>query len=186
MRQRSLRRIVAVAAWLGAAAVARAAEPEILLTRHPDKTYEVTGLFTVDASTTVVWDVLSDYDHIPSFVSSMRSSRIRETRGDGTVLVEQKAVGDMFFLTKTMRILLEVRRTPGRIDFTDVAGGDFTRYDGDWEARRTPEGVGVSYHLLARPDFSAPSFLMGRAMKRGARRLLDQVRAEIIRRELAR
>ncbi len=168
------------------AAGARAAETEVSLTRLPDKTYEVSGSFTVDASTDIVWGVLTDYEHIPTFVSSMRSSRVRETRADGTLVVEQEAVGGMFFLAKTVRILLEVRRGGDRVQFTDVGRGDFRLYDGSWEVRRALEGVGVTYHLLARPRFPAPSFLMSRAMKRGARALLDQVRAEIVRREPAR
>jgi hypothetical protein len=174
-----------LAALIGAVSCVFAAETEVRLTRRPYKTYEISGLFTVDASTTIVWGVLTDYAHIPSFVSSMRSSRVSETRPDGSLLVDQKAVGDMFFLSRTMHILLEVRRSSDSLHFTDIGREDFRAYDGDWEARRTAEGVSVSYDLRARPKFFAPSFLMGRAMKRGARNLLDQVRAEIVRRERA-
>lgn len=183
-------RAAALAAVLAAAAAAaRASDTEVTLTRHADKTYEISGLFTVDASTDVVWSVLTDYEKIPSFVTSMRSSRIEESRSDGTKIVSQKAVGDMFFLSKTMRILLQVRRFPGspdRLRFTDVGHQDFRTYDGDWEVRPITVGAGVSYHLLVEPGFPAPSFLMLRAMRNGARKLLDQVRAEIIRRELSR
>lgn len=195
MKYRTLRRFLRLrtaalaAALLGAAGAARASDTEVTLTRHPDKTYEISGLFTVDASTDIVWDVLTDYDKIPSFVSSMRSSRVEESRPDGTKIVAQKAVGDMFFLSKTMRILLQVRRSPDapeRLRFTDVGHQDFRTYDGDWEVRPITVGAGVSYHLLVEPSFPAPSFLMLRAMRNGARKLLDQVRAEIIRRELSR
>jgi hypothetical protein len=140
----------------------------------------------VDASTAAVWDVLTDYGHIPAFVSSMRSSRVRETREDGSVLVEQKAVGDMFFLSKSMSILLEVRRSSDTLRFTDVGREDFWIYEGGWDVSPTPDGAHVAYHLLAQPDFIAPSFFMSRAMKRGVRNLLDQVRKEIVRREPAR
>jgi uncharacterized protein YndB with AHSA1/START domain len=180
------RHAVILAALIGAVSSACAAETEVHLLRRPDKVYEVSGLFTVNASTAVVWDVLTDYEHIPAFVSSMRSSRVRETRGDGSLLVEQKAVGDMFFVSRTMHLLLEVHRSPERLQFTDIGREDFWIYDGDWEVRQTTEGAGVAYHLLAQPDFIAPSFLMGHAMKRGVRGLLDQVRAEIARRELLR
>jgi uncharacterized protein YndB with AHSA1/START domain len=183
MDSRTVRRASMLAALVGAASLALGAETNVVLTRHPDKTYEVSGYFTVDASTAAVWDVLTDYEHIPSFVPSMRSSRVRETRGDGSLLVEQNAVGGMFFLTKKVRIMLEVRRGPERLRFTDVGREDFRSYDGDWEVRRLTEGSSVAYHLLVEPNFLAPSFFMGRAMKRGARDLLDQVRAEIVRRE---
>lgn len=178
---------VLAAALLGAATAAFGSDVEVTLMRRADKTYEVSGLFTVDASTSVVWDVLTDYERIPSFVSSMRASRVEESRRDGSMLVSQRAVGDMFFLSKTMRILLEVRRGPEqRLRFTDVGHQDFRTYDGDWEVRPITVGAGVSYHLLVEPSFAAPSFIMIRAMKKGAGKLLEQVRAEIIRRELAR
>ena len=173
-----------LAALIGLAAAAFAAETEVRLERHPDATYEITGLFTVDASTTVVWGVLTDYERIPAFVSSMRSSRVREARADGTLVVEQRAVGGMFFLSKTLRTRLEVRRSPERLRFTDVGHEDFRSYDGDWEVRPITAGAGVTYHLLVEPGFGAPSFIMNRAMKRDARKLLDEVRAEIVRREL--
>jgi carbon monoxide dehydrogenase subunit G len=168
-----------------AASGALAAQTEVRVTRRPDKAYVVSGTFTVDASTAIVWGVLTDYDRIPSFVSSMRSSRVRETHADGSLLVEQEAVGDMLFLSRTMRVLLAVRRSPGKVHFTDVGRKDFTMYDGDWEARRTSAGTAVSYRLLAAPRFLAPAFIASRAMKRGAQDLLDQVRAEIVRREPA-
>ena len=165
---------------------ARACETEVSLTRGADKAYEVSGLFTVSASTDVVWGVLTDYEEIPSFVSSMRSSRVQETRPDGTSLVAQKAVGDMFFLSKTMRILLEVRRTPEVLRFVDVGHEDFRSYEGNWEARPTAEGSGVAYHLRAQPGFAAPSFFLVCVLCFGVCLLIDQVRAEIVRRELAR
>lgn len=174
-----------LAALIGSVSCAVAAETEVALTRRPDKTYVVSGLFTVDASPAVVWDVLTDYDRMPSFVSSMRGSRVTETRADGSVLVEQEAVGDMFFLSRTMHILLEVRRSSDSLHFADVGHADFRSYEGDWEARRTAAGVSVTYDLRARPKFYAPAFLMSGAMKRGARKLLDEVRAEILRRDHA-
>jgi uncharacterized protein YndB with AHSA1/START domain len=175
-----------LAALIGTASCALAAKTVVRLTRRPDKHYDVSGVFSVDASSAVVWSVLTDYDHIPSFVSSMRSSRVAETRPDGSVLVEQGAVGDMFFLTRTMHILLDVRRSSDALHFADIAHEDFKSYDGDWGVLRTGEGTTVTYELRAQPNFFAPSLLMGRAMKRGVRVLLDQVRAEIARRALAR
>ncbi|MFI5349138.1 MAG: SRPBCC family protein [Elusimicrobiota bacterium] len=140
----------------------------------------------MNASTPMVWSVLTDYDRIPKFVASMRASRVREILADGSLIVEQKAVGRMFFLSKTMRLVLDVRRTPGSLRFTDTGHQDFQVYDGDWEVRPITAGTSVTYHLLVEPRFSMPSFFAGRAMKRGAQRLLEQVRAEIVRREGAR
>jgi len=113
----------------------------------------------------------------------MRSSRVRETLPDGALLVEQKAVGGMFFLTRTVTILLEVRREDSSLSFEDVGRESFWRYEGEWRTEPTQEGAHVTYRLIAQPDFIAPSMLMSRALKRGASELLAQVRAEILRRD---
>lgn len=168
-------------AW--AAPAARADAVDVRLRRNPDKTYEVRGQFGVRASTGAVWGVLADYEGIPSFVSSMRSSRVLEARADGKVLVAQEAVGGFIFVSKTLRVLLEVRRGPDTMDFVDVGREDFRSYSGNWETQATPDGTLVSYRLLADPRFPAPGFVMKGVMRRGALNLLEQVRGEIIRRE---
>lgn len=169
-------------ALAASASAARADEVSVRLRRNADKTYEVTGQFDAAASTTAVWSVLADYEGIPGFVYSMRSSRVKEVRADGTVLLDQEAVGGLFFISRKVRVLLEVRRAPGRLDFMDVGGEDFFSYSGHWETQATPGGTLVTYHLLAEPRFPAPSFVMKGVMRRGARNLLEQVRDEILRR----
>lgn len=167
------------------AAGAHAVDPdgiEVGLTQRPDDAYEVEGTFAVDASSASVLDVLGDYERIPEFVPSMRLSHVRETRPDGVVVVEQEAVGRMFFLHRTVHVLLEIRRTPAGLSFNDSAHKDFWIYNGDWEAVPAAGGTRVGYRLLAQPDFPAPSFMLKGAMRRGARDLLAQVRAEILRR----
>lgn len=162
----------------------RAGAADVELVRRPDRAYEVDGHFNVSTSTGVVWDVITDYEGIPLFVRSMKTSRVREARSDGSLLVEQTAVGSMFFLSKTLKVLLLVRRGPESLVFTDVGRDDFWIYDGAWKVRPQADGGGVrvDYHLLAQPDFLAPSFFLSRAMRRGVSELLDQVRAEMTRR----
>ena len=167
---------------VGGAARAAAAETEVRVSRLPGKTYEVHGAFEVAASSSAVLDVLTDYEGIPAFVSSMKESRVRETRADGSILVEQKATVGVFLLKRTVTILLEVRRGPQSLRFEDVGRESFWRYEGGWRTEETADGMKVTYHLIAQPDFVAPSMVMSRAMKRGARDLLNEVRAEIVRR----
>lgn len=178
-----MRLLAAAGLLLVLAAPCAADQTRVSLSRLPGKAYELHGEFDVPASSGAVWSVLTDYEAIPGFVASMRSSRVRETRADGSVLVEQKASGGMFFLTRTVTILLEVRRGGETLEFEDVGRESFWRYEGAWSTRRGPEGTKVSYRLLAQPDFVAPPLVMGRAMRRGARELLGAVRAEIVRRE---
>lgn len=153
--------------------------------RRDDGLFAIDGRFSVCASTAAAWSVITDYAGIPTFVTSMKKSRVTGALSDGTLIVEQTAVGRMFLISKTLHVKLEVRRDPGRMTFEDVGRADFWIYSGSWSVHAAPDGCEVRYRLLAQPDFPAPGFLLGGAMRRGARELLDQVRAEIQRRAAA-
>jgi carbon monoxide dehydrogenase subunit G len=152
------------------------------ITRAPDKSYEVEGSFKVKAPAAAVWAVLTDYDRIGGFVKAMRSSRVVASRVDGTTVVEQEAVGGVLIFSRTVKVVLEIRREPGRLAFVDVGREDFWDYSGSWSVTERGDESEVVYRLSATPDFTVPPFLMRSGMKKGAGELLDQVREEIVRR----
>src|SRR5689334_2976504 len=51
--------------------------------------YQVRGAFTTTVPARIVWDVLTDYAHIGSFVQSVKKSSV-EPRDAGRVLVRQE------------------------------------------------------------------------------------------------
>src|SRR5438132_22922 len=98
---------------------------------HGPEGFEVDGRFRVAAPPEVVWAVLTDYEAIPKFVSSMHESRIRERSADRLV-VEQVAVARLFLFKRQLRTTLEVREAPpGLIRFEDIQHQDFERYQGE-------------------------------------------------------
>ena len=138
-----------------------------------------TKSFTAAVSSAVAWNVLTDYDHLQAFVTSMRSSRVR-SRGDGFLMVEQESVGKALLFKRTFRVLLKVREEPRQsIAFEDVSGVSFARYEGSWTLKETPAGVEVTYRLTAKGGFIAPGFVMRGASRKMVEELLDQVRAEM-------
>ncbi|MDX6768842.1 MAG: SRPBCC family protein [Elusimicrobiota bacterium] len=164
-------------------APASAGEVELSLREYSGRMYEVDARFDVSASSAVVWEVLTDYENLPSFVSSMRKSRVLETREDGVVVVEQDAVGGFLFLDRQVSVCLDVKRALDRLNFIDTCRRDFWFYEGGWATTDTLDGgTRVSYRLQAQPDFVAPGFIVKRVMNKGARELLVQVREEILRR----
>lgn len=146
------------------------------------RTYTVRGAFVVAAPPALAWQVLTDYDGLARFVEDLRASRVRERSADGLFL-EQEAVGKFLLFRRRARVLLRVRETAGaRIEFEDVLGVDFERYRGAWTLSPEPSGTQVRYELEARPRKAAPGPVARRALRGGARDLLDQVRREILRR----
>ena len=144
-------------------------------------TYSVRAVLQTEAPPEVAWSVLSDYDHIDTFVGSMRAST-SERRPDGRLFVRQVAAVGAFPLHKTVRVNLEVLEEQGRsIAFHDVLGQDFRTYAGAWEIGADSTGTIVQYWLEAAPKTFVP--FVGRSMMaRGVRDLLAQVGTEIQRR----
>jgi carbon monoxide dehydrogenase subunit G len=168
------------AAESGSAASARLAPPIVSVTGRSGA-YRIEGSFGVETPAAVAWAVLTDYDRVPSFVSSMRSST-SQREPSGRLLVTQEAVGRAGPFSRTMHVVLEVtEQAPERLWFRDVCSGSFHFYAGSWTIEREGAGVRVTYVLVARPRSSPPLFAKS-IMTSNARGLLEQVRLEILRR----
>lgn len=140
---------------------------------------EVEGRFRVAAPHSVVWAVLTDYDGIHRFVSSMRESRVTARRDD-EVMVEQVAVGRLLLFKRQLRATLRVHEeAPGCIRFEDVLHKDFERYQGEWRIEDHGPEVEVTYRLSARPAGSIPDFLARGMFARTVRQLLNELQREI-------
>ncbi len=143
---------------------------------------QVAGSFDAPVKPGVVWSVLTDYEGIGRFVSAVRASRM-ERQPDGRVLLRQDAVGGVFVFRKRMQVLLALEETPcTRIAFHDVAARDFAAYDGEWLVRDDSTSTHVEYHLTAEPRAAVARALCRGALRKSARDLLAQVRAEVMRR----
>jgi len=142
----------------------------------------VEGHCIVRAPAAVAWQVLTDYDGIGRFVSSMRESRVT-SRADHHLLVEQVAVSRLFLFTRSFRVTLFVEEAPpDTIRFEDVLGKDFDGYRGEWTLVPAGDQVELVYRLAVRPHTSVPDRFARGLFRRTARDLLAQVRAEIERR----
>lgn len=161
--------------------VALAAPVHVALDPTP-RSCRVEGGFTVVVPESVAWQVLTDYDHIPEFVHSMISSK-RERGADRRLYVRQIASGKFFLFRRRMQILLaideEARR---RVRFRDVLNKDFVHYVGEWRMQSDSAGVQVSYTLDAEPRSAFSRSLCRGVLKNTAEDLLEEVRAEMVRR----
>jgi len=129
-----------------------------------------------------VWRVLTDYEHIPGFVGSMKHSTV-EHRDGPRVRVNQSASIGVFPMRKTARLALDVlEEQPDRLAFRDTLGQDFRLYSGSWELLSDSSRTTVIYSLDATPKAPVPSWIGRSMMSHAATDLLRQVHAEIERR----
>jgi carbon monoxide dehydrogenase subunit G len=147
--------------------------------------YALEGGFEVKAGSHVVWQVLTDYDDLPHFVPSVRSS-IARTLADGGLLVDQEFEGKALIFSRDMRVRLAVSEQPEHdIVFRDTALGDFEVYAGSWQIQPVGAGTKVTYRLRAQLRSAAPDFIARGAFKSSAVQMLGLLRDEIVRRNLS-
>lgn len=148
--------------------------------RAADKAYTVDAAFDVNVPASVAWEVLTDYEGIGRFVTSIRQSTIKR-REAGRVLLEQHGVGRAWIISLPMHVVLEVREHDQRVlAFHDVCGKSFNVYEGSWELTPIAGGTRVAYRLKADPTGRQPAMLAKSAIKGSVKTLLGEVRKEIV------
>jgi hypothetical protein len=148
--------------------------------RSADKAYVVDAAFDVNVPAPIAWEVLTDYEGIGLFVTSIRHSTIKE-REPGRVLLEQHGVGRAWIISLPMHVVLDVREHEQRVlAFRDVCGKSFSSYEGAWGLSAIAGGTRVTYRLKANPTGRQPAMLAKSAIRGSVRQLLDEVRAEML------
>src|SRR6185369_8528305 len=82
----------------------------------------------VDAPAPVVWEVLTDYRHMPEFISNIASSEVEDTAGN-ILRVRQKGKATRGPLTVTFDIVREIELVPQSEIRSRLVSGDFKSSD---------------------------------------------------------
>ncbi len=176
---KNLIRIIAFL-WFFYGSAVWAREVSVAITEPGKGMYQIEGILKVTATSRVAWEVLTDYDNMSTFLSSMTHSKIRKREGH-TLLLEQSAVGGVLVFKKKMLVLLKVKEIPLKeIDFEDISHQDFEFYEGSWQLEQNPEALIIRYEVTAKPQSSTPRLFTRGAFLKTARKLLKEVRTEIL------
>ena len=172
--------LVVVLITLGATAAGANTPVSVDIERGADQAYVVDAAFDVNVPAPLAWEVLTDYEGIGRFVSSIRNSTIKK-REPGRVLLEQHGVGRAWIISLPMHVVLDVRERDQRVlEFRDVCGKSFLTYEGTWELVAIGNATRVTYRLKADPNGRQPSMLARSAIRGSVRKLLTEVRAEML------
>ena len=138
--------------------------------------------FRVDADLKTTWDVLTDFERIPTFVSSISRSKVRMVDRNH-LLLDQEARWRVLFVGGHSHVLLDTRLKPMReISFTDLKKSDFSCYEGGWLLEDESQRVHVRYLLKVRLNFALLHAVATGMLRETAARFLNEVRDEIDRR----
>lgn len=104
------------------------------------------------------WAVLTDFEHMASFVPNLKISRVLE-RSDSVLKVQQQGVARYGLFSAGFESLREIRLTPYSEIRAHGLGGNIQRMES--LMRLEPEGNGtrLSYHAEALPGFWFPPMI---------------------------
>ena len=172
--------LLVVLSILSAAVLGANSAINVDVDRGADRAYVVDASFDVNVPASIPWEVLTDYEGVGRFVSSIRHSTVKK-REPGRVLLEQHGIGRAWIISLPMHVVLEVREDNQRIlAFRDVCGKSFSLYEGTWELAPIYGGTRVTYRLKAEPTGRQPAVVARSAIKGSVKKLLDEVRQEIL------
>lgn len=128
------------------------------------------GSFTVDTTLftpvppALAWAVLTDFDHMGSFVPNLTSSQVLE-RSDDLLKVAQKGVARYGFFSANFESVREVSLSPQREIRAHNVGGNVKRMESVMQLQAEGSGTRLHYHAEVMPGFWFPP-LIGPALVR--------------------
>lgn len=153
----------ALAALLGPVQFAGAEE----LPAVPDNAVSVQhsgASFTVDVTLftpvppALAWAVLTDFDHMASFVPNLSSSQVLE-RSDTLLKVEQKGVARYGFFSANLESVREIRLSPQHEIRAHNVSGNVKSLDSVMQLHADGSGTRLHYHAVAVPGFWFPPLI---------------------------
>ena len=104
----------------------------------------------------VLWEVLTDYDHLDRFIPNLSTSELVLREGQ-TVRVLQVGSQQLLGLRFSAQVLLELEEVlaDGLLRFR-MLKGDFRRFEGSWQMRERPEGSSLLYELTVQGCLGMP------------------------------
>ena len=135
----------------------------------------------VDAPAPVVWEVLTDYQHMPQFISNIASSEVEDTAGN-VLRVRQKGKATRGPLTVTFDIVREIELVPQSEIRSRLVSGDFKSSDFVTRILVTETGVHIVNNGRYIPNMWVPPFIGPAVIEAETQKQYGEIRTEILRR----
>jgi len=180
-----LGRLAALALFaLTSTALAAEQGPKITVEVERDQgAVEVDTRVLMPVSVRVVWEVLTDYDHIAAFVPGLTVSRLINEAGEPLLLEQQ---GELRFPMFSVRIdvVARVEEHPYHTIRFHAIRGNMKEMRGEWtvEPLGADEGSRLRYRLRVVPDFWVPPVLGPALMRRNFNEQFEALTQEMMRR----
>ena len=146
------------------------------------------GQILIPAPASVVWEVLTDYDHLTDFMPGLLSSQVLERQGS-QIKMEVSNVTQVFLAQIPSTAQIQMTEQPeSRLGFELLEADTLTELEGGWHLAASSDlGIGIpnqvllSYEATAAVD-SVPMAIFARLFRAQLERDLAAIRAESLRR----
>lgn len=136
----------------------------------------------VAAKREIVWDVLTDYDHMAEFVTNLKSSTVVKRQGNQLV-VEQAGEAKRAFFHFSFSTIRSVELTPGSEIRSHLVRGDFKSYEFTTRLRGDATGpTTIEHHGEYVPNAWVPPVLGPAMIETETRNQYTQLIGEMLRR----
>ncbi|MGE4582594.1 MAG: SRPBCC family protein, partial [Synechococcus sp.] len=124
--------------------------------RLPSGTRRLAAQLRCELPSTLLWDVLTDYEHLDQFIPNLSSSELVHREGD-MVRLQQEGSQKLLGIRFSAQVLLELKefRSEGVLSFS-MLKGDFRRFEGSWKIRDFPDGSSLLYELTVQGCLGMP------------------------------
>ena len=122
-------------AWVG---VAIGAEQVSVEASSQGTAVAIKARATIKAPYALIWQTLTDYDHLSEFIPGMVKSHVIERRGN-TAIVEQTGEARFLFFTYPIEVVVESREEPLGFIGMRVLKGNLKQLDGGYRIEKTDD-----------------------------------------------
>lgn len=139
----------------------------------------------VAASPATAWAVLTDYDHMATFLSNLTSSKVVERRGEA-LHVAQTGSTKVAFMTFSFAAVRAVELVPMHEIQSSLVSGDFKSYSSTTRLLDYAKGVRVVHHGEYVPKVWLPPMVGISVIESETKKQFAEFAAEMLKRQSAR
>ena len=158
-------RVLLAAGALATASASRATDIQVVATAQ-DEAVQVTAQAVIRAPAELIWQTLTDYDHLAQFIPGIVESRVVSRDGTRSV-VEQKGGARFWFFSYPIRVTVVSSERPFEGIDVQLLNGNLRRLEGGYRIEPRPDGsTELTWRGLVEPDTPLPSFMRTALLRR--------------------
>lgn len=121
---------------------------------------------TIKAPLGLIWNTLTDYDHLAQFIPGMKKSRLIERQGS-KVVIEQSGFAHLWFFRFPIEVMVEATEQPSSSIQVRLLKGNLKRLEGHYEIEKIADDhYALRWSGTIEPGIAVPGFLATDLMRK--------------------